>query len=160
MLQIICFQNIIYRLLSLESLIGPSYSFMIIRRSEKQSKKLGSSVHAVKVCTDEEFPSEFLESSSVCCLVELGWLRRSHYKNNMAGLKCGTVGCEFETEDGTLDQKLKHLELLTGDASVQGPVVLEGDNAPLDLLIVIGSDSLACNGTGKGMTTSISWSWP
>ena len=29
----------------------------------------------------------------------------------MAGLKCGTVGCEFETEDGTLDQKLKHLEL-------------------------------------------------
>ena len=60
MLQIICFQNIIYRLLSLESLIGPSYSFMITRRSKKQSKKLGSSVHAVKVCTDEEFPSEFL----------------------------------------------------------------------------------------------------
>ena len=60
MLQIICFQNIIYRLLSLESLIGPSYSFMITIRSEKQSKKLGSSVHTVKVCTDEEFPSEFL----------------------------------------------------------------------------------------------------
>ena len=31
----------------------------------------------------------------------------------MAGLKCGTDGCEFVTEDGTLDQKLKHLELHT-----------------------------------------------
>ena len=60
MLQIICLQNIIYRLLSLESLIGPSYSFMITIRSEKQSKKLGSSVHTVKVCTDEEFLRKLL----------------------------------------------------------------------------------------------------
>ena len=29
----------------------------------------------------------------------------------MVCLKCDTAGCMFVTEDGTLDQKLKHLEL-------------------------------------------------
>ena len=45
----------------------------------------------------------------------------------MAGLKCGTAGYEFVTEDGTLDQKLniwnyifKHTQLCSNSASKAG----------------------------------------